>query len=67
MEQGIEKGMEQGIEKGIEQGVLIGSAKGEDKMGRLACALINQGRSGEVEKAAADAAYRKQLYCEFGL
>lgn len=55
----IEKGIEQGIEQGLEQG--------EKKMALLTKHLVKAGRFQDLERAAEDEVFRKQLFQEFGI
>ena len=42
-------------------------AEGEDKLGQLISKLLSLGRNQDAARAAADPAYREQLYTEFGI
>lgn len=55
----FEKGLEQGLEKGIEHG--------EVKLSKLIRALLQSGRTEDVQKAVSDETARKQFYREFGI
>lgn len=55
----FEKGLELGLEKGIEHG--------EVKLSKLIRALLQSGRTEDVQKAVSDETARKQFYREFGI
>ncbi|RKI99378.1 transposase, partial [bacterium D16-54] len=44
-----------------------GREEGEDKLGRLVALLIANGRTGDVQRAAADKVSRNSLYEEFNI
>lgn len=54
-----ELGLKQGMEKGIEKGI--------ERMNNLNLKLIQEKRYDDLEKAARNETYRKQLFAEFGL
>lgn len=58
-EQGLEQGLAQGIEQGIEQG--------EGRSFALVECLLEAGRQEDALRASHDAAYRDELFREFGL
>lgn len=65
--EGLTKGREEGLEEGLTKGRAEGREQGASLLGRLITRLMSQGRMQDVERAASDAAYRRQLYVEFGL
>ena len=67
MNQRFDAGREEGIGIGREEGIGIGREEGEEKLNRLNMLLIRQERMEDLKKAASDKAYRRKLYCEFGL
>lgn len=54
-------------EQGLEQGLAEGEAIGEARYGRLTEALLAAGRVDDLRHAVKDAAFRQQLYQEFGI
>ena len=54
-----EEGIQEGIEQGIEQGI--------ERMNKLLRILLEQNRTEDIEHAAHDSLYQKQLFHEFGL
>lgn len=67
IEKGIEQGIEQGLEQGLEQGIEQGLEQGEKKMALLTKYLVKAGRFQDLERAAEDEVFRKQLFQEFGI
>ncbi|MGN0712381.1 MAG: hypothetical protein ACI4LJ_01270, partial [Anaerovoracaceae bacterium] len=59
----LEEMMNQRFDAGREEG----REEGEEKLNRLNMLLIRQERMEDLKKAASDKAYRRKLYCEFGL
>ena len=64
---GIEIGKEMGIKIGEEMGKEIGKEIGADMLGELTVRLLNESRLTDLQKAAEDSVYRKQLYKEYGI
>lgn len=52
---------------GIEIGKEIGKEIGADMLGELTVRLLNESRLTDLQKAAEDSVYRKQLYKEYGI
>ena len=44
-----------------------GLAEGADRMASLVSVLLKAGRTEDLQKASSDAAYREQLFKEFGI
>ena len=58
---------EEGYREGFDDGFHDGYDDGADGMSRLIIRLTETGRTEDITKAAQDAAYRKQLFKEFGI
>ena len=56
-----------GLEKGLAEGRTEGRAEGADRMASLVSVLLKAGRTEDLQKASSDAAYREQLFKEFGI
>lgn len=67
LNRGIEIGMAQGMERGMAQGMEQGMAKGEDLFAKLVALLLQNNRSEDVARAAADADYRHDLFVKYNL
>ena len=52
---------------GEARGIIIGEARGEEKVSKLYRILIKEGKISELEKAAQDSEYRKNLYVLYGI
>lgn len=57
------RGKEEGVEEGMEQGI----EQGEKQLALLYKRLLADGRTGDLERVADDAAYRKKLYEEYDI
>lgn len=66
-EQYERRGRDQGRAEGRAEGERLGMEKGENRFAGLIQLLIDGGRNDEVGRAAADPAYREQLYAEANL
>lgn len=56
-----------GIQRGMSQGISQGISQGEELMSKLVVKLMQAGRTDELERAATDSEYRRQLFKEFEL
>ena len=65
--EGREAGMAEGRAAGMVEGREAGRAEGEDKFARLAAALVQEGRADDIALAAADPAFRQELYEMLGV
>ena len=59
------EGRKEGREEGRKEGRTEGQKEGESKLAALITRLFSLGRGAEVERAASDETYRKQLFKEF--
>ena len=62
--EGIAIGLEQGRAEGLAEGRAKGAAEGAESLGRLINALLAQGRTDDIAKAASDPAERERLATE---
>ena len=60
-------GLERGLASGRAEGHAEGLAEGADRMASLVSVLLKAGRTEDLQKASSDAAYREQLFKEFGI
>ena len=65
--EGREAGRAEGRKAGLAEGREAGRAEGEDKFARLAAALVQEGRADDIALAAADPAFRQELYEALGV
>ena len=56
-----------GIQRGMSQGISQGISQGEELMSKLVVKLMQAGRTEELERAAMDSEYRRQLFMEYEL
>ena len=54
-------------EEGRAEGRAEGRSEGEHRLAGLVAKLVSSGRITDVARASTDAAYREQLYREFGI
>ena len=64
---GMAKGEEIGKKRGEEIGKKIGREEGEQRVNHLIQLLIEQSRTGEIEKAVTDKEFQQTLFAEFGI
>jgi len=67
MKEDFVKAEENAEKRGEKRGEERGEKKGENKLGKLITTLISLNRNQDVERVAADPAYRDQLYAELGI
>ena len=64
---GMAKGEEIGKKRGEEIGKKIGRKEGEQRVNHLIQLLIEQARTGEIERAVTDKEFQQTLFAEFGI